>query len=382
MPAAERLFGAGKDRAFGRGLAEAARAAVKDALAVKKGERMLIVTEPDAEVAPIAMAVHDAAVATGADVVFMAQSPRGAMDLTDAAVIRALETDPDVVAVLTQGGLGADPERILRPIHGTYSHYFQYLIGEGRARGFWSPGVSKRLFARAVPVDRAAMAEEGEALGRLLEETVELRITSDTGTDLVIPLQGQPTVETGDYRTAGRGGNLPAGEAVAPASPGLASGRLVIDGTLGLPTGAQPLRSPLVLEVESGRVVSSSGGAANAFEKALASAPGLAERAVSGGWLTRDQAEVYAENARRIAEVGLGLNPLAKLTGNVLVDEKVRGTAHIGLGAASHEMPPGAPVSIDGVLRRPTVTAVLEDGAEVVLLARGDLVGAARLAAK
>ena len=37
--------------------------------------------------------------------------------------------------------------------------------------------------------------------------------------------------------------------------------------------------------------------------------------------------------ALNIAEFGIGLNPKAKVTGNVLEDEKAKQTAHIAIGA-------------------------------------------------
>ncbi len=38
------------------------------------------------------------------------------------------------------------------------------------------------------------------------------------------------------------------------------------------------------------------------------------------------------KNADNIAEIGLGTNPVAKIIGNVLEDEKVHGTCHVALG--------------------------------------------------
>ncbi len=42
--------------------------------------------------------------------------------------------------------------------------------------------------------------------------------------------------------------------------------------------------------------------------------------------------EAADENARCIAEVGLGTNPKATYIGNLVEDERVRGSGHIGLG--------------------------------------------------
>jgi leucyl aminopeptidase (aminopeptidase T) len=70
--------------------------------------------------------------------------------------------------------------------------------------------------------------------------------------------------------------------------------------------------APIVMMVEDGRIVSIEGGAD-------------AEK-------LRGLLESADENAFRIAELGIGTNPSAKLMGHPLVDEKVLGTVHIGLG--------------------------------------------------
>ena len=68
---------------------------------------------------------------------------------------------------------------------------------------------------------------------------------------------------------------------------------------------------------------------------------------------------VFAElgdAARNIAELGIGTNPAARLSGNILESEKVAGTAHVALGASRHI---GGTVDVpfhqDGVIARPTI---------------------------
>ena len=54
--------------------------------------------------------------------------------------------------------------------------------------------------------------------------------------------------------------------------------------------------------------------------------------------------------------MGIGINPKAKIIGNVLEDEKVLGTCHIAIGnnvfyGGSNDVP----IHLDGVITRPTI---------------------------
>ena len=71
--------------------------------------------------------------------------------------------------------------------------------------------------------------------------------------------------------------------------------------------------------------------------------------------------------ARNVAELGIGTNDKAVLTGSVLEDEKVMGTIHIALGDNSHM---GGvvcvPSHLDGIVLAPTVVVdgvtIMESG--------------------
>jgi len=62
------------------------------------------------------------------------------------------------------------------------------------------------------------------------------------------------------------------------------------------------------------------------------------------------------ENARNVAELGVGTNDRARLIGHILEDEKVMGTVHIAFG---NNMSMGGkvnvPLHVDGILLKPTL---------------------------
>lgn len=87
-----------------------------------------------------------------------------------------------------------------------------------------------------------------------------------------------------------------------------------------------------------------------------------------GRWLL-ETLDSGGDHGSSLAELGIGTNPAATLTGNVLEDEKVIGTAHIAFGTSAGLGGVNvAGVHIDGVLLRATVEV---DGER--LLDHGDL---------
>jgi aminopeptidase len=206
------------------------------------------------------------------------------------------------------------------------------------------PQITEDIFARTIPVDYAALKRDGERLAALLTAASTCRVTSPAGTDVVIGLEGRTgRSDDGNLQARGAFGNLPAGEGyIAPLETD-GSGTIVYDGSLatyGL------LAEPLTVTLADGRAADADGDA--------------------GAWLlgTLDEG---GPTGRLIAELGIGTNPAATVTGNILEDEKVIGTVHIAFGMSVSLG--GANVSsvhIDGVIRSANVQIdgrpVMQDG--------------------
>jgi leucyl aminopeptidase (aminopeptidase T) len=72
----------------------------------------------------------------------------------------------------------------------------------------------------------------------------------------------------------------------------------------------------------------------------------------------------HGSEATNVAELGIGTNESAILTGNILEDEKILGTAHVAFGAsAAIGGTIQVPVHLDCVVLRPTVEI---DGSPIV----------------
>jgi leucyl aminopeptidase (aminopeptidase T) len=206
------------------------------------------------------------------------------------------------------------------------------------------PGITEDVFRRALDVDYAELKRAGEWLAAQLSAASTCRVTAPGGTDLRIELSGRTGIsDDGDLSAVGAFGNLPAGEAfIAPVETS-GEGTIVFDGALG---GFGLLEEPVPVVLSGGRMVDVSG--------------------CVGEWLAATL-DAGGEHGRALAELGIGTNPSARLTGNILEDEKALGTIHLAFGtSAGIGGVNRSSVHIDGMVLRPTVEldgrVLLEDG--------------------
>jgi leucyl aminopeptidase (aminopeptidase T) len=69
-----------------------------------------------------------------------------------------------------------------------------------------------------------------------------------------------------------------------------------------------------------------------------------------------DLLTAHGEDGTNVAELGIGTNEKATVTGNILEDEKILGTAHVAFGAsAAIGGTVQVPVHLDVVVIKPTV---------------------------
>ena len=201
------------------------------------------------------------------------------------------------------------------------------------------PGVTEEMLARVMSADMEGLRRRGRAVADLLDAADEARITCPNGSELTLSLEGRVAIaDAGELGNRGAFGNLPCGEGfIAPVG---AEGRLVVDGTI---AGIGVPNEPVELEVTGGHLASASG------EEGARLMALLSEHGPDG---------------TSIAELGIGTNEKAVLTGNVLEDEKILGTAHVAFGAsAAIGGTVQVPVHLDCVVMRPEVTI---DGQTIV----------------
>jgi leucyl aminopeptidase (aminopeptidase T) len=296
---------------------ERAAMACMDCLGVATRDRALIVSNPPHR--RVAKALLDAA--------------RGRTNVVRhieyATLARHGEEPPDAVAHALEEATVA-----LAPTVYSISHTRARI--EATARGVRIAGMSslsEAAFASALPIDYRSLEHSTAVVARALTAATTCRLTSTAGTDLTLELRGRAALEdNGNLRNPGAFGNLPAGEVYIAPIETIGDGTIVVDGSL---AGYGLLRQPLRLRLHSGRIVDAAGEAAD--------------------WLLRTLDAGRLGNGRTIAELGIGVNPCAHVTGTIL-DEKARGTAHVAFGTnVSFGGVTDASVHVDAVLLKPTM---------------------------
>jgi leucyl aminopeptidase (aminopeptidase T) len=373
----------GKKRSRDVLLEQAASVAVNQVLGVKKGERVVIVTNPEPDVNAISLALyHQVEVAAG-EPLLIVQPVKGQLDFADPGVVKALHASPEVVLSISHEKLGKDRVALAEPIrvkhrgkrrYRKYQHVFEYLLTEGRIRSFWSPTVTVDMFIRTVPIDYDVLQERAARLGYALSRAEEVRITAPSGTDLTIGLRGRRArKDDGNFKKPGSGGNIPAGEVFISPELGASDGRLVFDGSISSDRGVILIERPIKCTVEQGFVTKVSGGKeARTLRGTLGRSEKKAIEMAGDGSLPASQGKVFAANARNLGELGIGLNPAAQIVGNMLEDEKAFRTCHMAIGANYDDDAP-ALTHLDGLVRDPSIVVRYPSGRERVLLMEGQL---------
>jgi leucyl aminopeptidase (aminopeptidase T) len=192
------------------------------------------------------------------------------------------------------------------------------------------PGITENMMVSGgMTADYEKINNIAITLNKKLEIAKKIRVVTDSGTDITFDLEGcKWYMDTGMCREPGRSSNLPAGELyIAPRD---ANGVFVVDGSM---SSFGILDSPLEFTVKKRYVTNVKGKYAQMLNSIL---------------------DKVGTKARNIAEFGIGINPEARLIGNVLEDEKVGGTIHIALGDNSTfggDVIAG--IHLDGIIKEP-----------------------------
>ena len=319
-----------------------ARNALDVVLGLQKNETVLVITDQPKNV--IGQAFHQAAGELGAKAA-MYTLPQDQRPFTDIpSDLLPLLTGTDVILNVFEGIAEETPFRI---------KLVKKEISES-ARVGHCPGITDQMMTQGpMTADYKAIAKDVDALIAKFDNAASVHITAPAGTDLVMNIRGRG-FDTDVRIGRGKMGNLPAGEIwCAPVEDG-ANGVMVVDGSIGN-IGNVP--APLKVTIENGKIASLESEDKD-FQKRIT------ELCAVDQW------------ASVVGELGIGLNPRARLVGIMLEDEKAGETAHIAFGN-NQEMPGGQNPSKthrDFLFYKPTIVVSYTNGSARTLLRDGKMV--------
>lgn len=297
-------------------LARAVATVVRDCLEVKPGEEVLTVCNP--ATIELGEAMRAEAEAAGAESVLAVMTERDSHAGEPPAGVADAMVAADVVLAPTVQSLSHTAAR--------------KRASESGTRAATLPGATVEMLSRVMSDDMEKLRHRGGRVAGMLDRGTEARITCDHGSDLRLGLQGRTAIaDAGELGAPGAFGNLPCGEGfIAPVT---AEGVLVVDGSI---AGVGRVSDPVRLTIKDGHLVDATGPEGARLMELLT---------------------VHGPDGTNVAELGIGTNRQAILTGNILEDEKILGTAHVAFGAsAAIGGNVQVPVHLDVVALRPEVT--------------------------
>jgi len=312
---------------------ETAERVVRDYLGVQPGERFAIVVD-DRTDPEIPRELARVAIELRAEPVIVTIAHRSSSGAEPPAPAAAAMSAADVVLCAASTSLYHTTAKASAQRAGARGDFNAPYRGDA-----WRNG--------AMTADFVAIRRRAERLAELWRGTSEVRVTSPAGTELVSTVQGREPKAwlTGICRNPGEVSALPGGEVSLPPIEGMSNGVVVwerVASDLGI------LDGPLTITVREGRAVDFAGGpAADRLRRIVEE--------------TRD--------ADNIAEIGIGLNPAARIGDEITEAKKAFGTVHIALGDSANEYGGSVEceVHLDGLVMEPTVEF---DGVAVVVAGR------------
>jgi len=286
-------------------------------------EKILVIGDKgfsDKRIAPVLSgAYYLAAKSMKIDTKLVFQEVKSRGNVSDSEVVNSLGSleEGNVVFVNMSDKLGSMKEigKSFRKFCGKRKHRFVSALSLGDL----STEQLSDVIA-AIDVDYKPMQANHQRVKEILDEGKEIRVKTKIGTDLYYNIEGMKAIAAdGTYKEAGTGGNLPAGEVYIPCKGKGVSGKVVVDGSSRNHKHTTLIKKPITLKIEEGSIVEINGEEeAKKLQNTLKWAAGRAK---------------HPNSVYRVGELGIGLNPKAKIIGSTLIDEKTLGTAHIGIGS-------------------------------------------------
>ncbi len=310
-------------------LEDGAKTAVNICMGVKKGESVLIIT--DAVKEKIGEALFKAALDAKAEAMILKMIPR----------TRHGEEPPKSIAEIMK-----HVDVILAPTEYSLTHtQARKAANRADARIATMPGITEEMMSNGgMTADFNEMEKTIKKVHKIIKNSKTAEIVTELGTDITMSLENREWIadDTGICHKKGSFTNLPAGELFIAPKEGIANGVIFVDGAFG-----KKIDKPIKITVKNG------------FAKEIHDDE------------IKKMLDKRGKYGRNVAELGIGINPNARIIGNVLEDEKVLGTVHVAFGDNStFGGRVNCGIHLDGIIKNPTLKiddkTILEKGKLVV----------------
>jgi leucyl aminopeptidase (aminopeptidase T) len=274
-----------------------ARRVVVEYLGLKAGEGFLLITDEEAPVVLADALLGAAASVAGVDPVHARMRTRVTSGQEPPPVVAAAMASADVCLSVAKRSI-----------------FHTEASGRAKAagtRGCFNAPVDLTAWTQgAMTADYHAIRTVAERLAARLRRAEWVHVTSPAGTDVTVMVKGREPRGwvTGIVRHPGEVSAYPGGEVSFPPVEGRSHGVIVFERVM---TDLGPLAETITVTLEDGLAARIEGGAdAHRLRRLI--------DGVSG--------------ATNIGELGIGLNPVARVTDDITETKKRIGTAHLALG--------------------------------------------------
>ena len=272
-------------------LLKAAENAITNSLALKKGERFLLVT--DKQKLAIAEALAHWAGRVGAETTTYLMTETLRPIKAPTRQFENLCENASATAYVLDARIEEKPFR-------------GYMVRTGVSHGriCMMPGLTEEMMARLIDIDFGEMDRLTRKIAAVLSDADDVRVENPEGTRIEFSVKDRRwKIDNGDISKKGMHGNLPSGECFTAPVEESFSGKLVIsliDDRLG--------RGEMIFD--KGRLTDFSGAGIEEILAHIGDDP----------------------SGRIIGEFGIGTNSKARICPNMLEAEKAFGTAHFAIG--------------------------------------------------
>lgn len=298
-------------------LYSAGKQAIVGSLKVKKGEKLLLVT--DKQKMPIAEVLAFWAREQRAEVTTYLMTETLRPISAPTSIFARMIEEADVMMYMLDARVEEKPFR-------------GYMVAKGHIEGrrlCMMPGITVDMMERLVNIDFSKMDALTRKVIRIMQDCPEVRVTNRLGTDITFSVAGRTWEnDNGDLGKPGKHGNLPAGECYTAPVERTFTGRLIvslIDDKIG--------RGEMIFK--KGVLVSWRGAGIESIMKTIGSDP----------------------TGRVVGEFGIGTNKGARICKNMLEAEKAFGTVHFAIGDSYGLGKNKSKFHFDALVEKVTLTA-------------------------